>query len=82
MYYCDQRNSRQASLLTLAKCLRIPGIWSPDSSEVPEEEDTIRQANQAEGQRILKTHLSLDMLPNQLMQKKAKVYCSIFLRTH
>ncbi len=50
----------------------MTGIWSPDDNS-EDKDDTIKQAEDMVGQRILKTHLSVDMLPNQIMEKKSKV---------
>ncbi len=49
------------------------GIWSPDTDDPSTVQDTIKQAEDIQGQRLLKTHLSADMLPKQIMEKKSKV---------
>lgn len=56
----------------------MAAIWSPDSVEPGEAENSIKQANEMKGQRILKTHLSVDMLPKQVMEKKAKALLFFF----
>ena len=51
---------------------RLTGVMSPDTED--ESRDTIALAAAMPRQRLLKTHLSLGMLPSGIMEKKkAKV---------
>ncbi len=51
-------------------------ISSPDMDDPSTFPDTIKAAAELEGRRIIKTHLSVDMLPGGIMEKKAKVWFS------
>ena len=47
------------------------GIW-PDTADASACPNTIAKAEEMASPRLMKTHLSLDMLPDGIMQKKAK----------
>lgn len=53
--------------------LRLSGILSPDTEEIQNEESSIARVAQMESPRLIKTHLSLSMLPDDIMAKKVKV---------
>ena len=51
-------------------------LCDPFSFGEEEIEDTLEIARKKESPRILKTHLSFEMMPEQIMQKKNKV-CNV-----
>ncbi len=51
---------------------RLVSIWGPDY-DFTGIIDTIKLSAELPRQRILKTHLSAEMLPNEFLEKKAKV---------
>lgn len=52
---------------------RLLGISSPDTDDPITHPDTLKATSDLEGRRIVKTHLSVDMLPTGVWEKKAKV---------
>ncbi len=55
------------------KTTRLLGIASPDTDDPSTFPDTIKDARELKGRRIIKTHLSEKMIPSDIMQRKAKV---------
>jgi len=52
---------------------RLITIMSPDNATDPKWPDTISKAENMEGKRILKTHLSRDIMPKALEEGKGKI---------
>lgn len=52
------------------------GIMSPDTEDPSKWDDTIKITDEMPSPRLIKTHLSVDMLPKQMKTKRPKVLIS------
>lgn len=75
----DFKTAKSVSLEERVPFLELTGLLEPSKAEGAEEvagtgsKNSIEQVRQLASPRVIKTHLSVDMLPRQVMEKKVKL---------